>query len=99
VNDLNRDYLRLSIYIYELLHVEICEVWIKAYKKVPGIVKLIINEYINRKDLSEFIRQTVLEILEELNKVCSDSYLVQAVIVPNFCPLATDVACPRTTGV
>lgn len=79
VNDLNRDYLRLSIYIYELLHVEICEVWIKAYKKVPGIVKLIINEYINRKDLSEFIRQTVLEILEELNKVCSDSYLVQAI--------------------
>lgn len=79
VNDLNRDYLRLSIYIYELLHVEICEVWIKAYKKVPGIVKQIMNEYINRKDLSEFIRQTVLEILEEINKVCSDSYLVQAI--------------------
>lgn len=79
VNDLNKDYLRLSIYIYELLHVEICEIWIKAYKKVPGIVKQIMNVYVNQKDISEFIRQTVLEILEGINKVCSDRYLIQAI--------------------
>ena len=79
INDSNKDYLRLSIYIFELLSVDICKLWIKAYEITPDIVKQIISIYVNQKELSEFIRQTVLEILQGIYKVSPDRYLIMAI--------------------
>lgn len=71
----NKDCLKLTVYFQHVLPREINNLWIKAFRKKPDLVKGILKELSNIDDTAVFVKQNTITVVKKLHSRFQDQSL------------------------